>query len=183
MRARTRRLMPHASAGVRENALRESIEVYLKDISEAMAKREARERDATADSCQPSGSRTAAAADKSTGSEGGEEQDKDMEEDDAAEKGADIENVSGVGSFSKSGRYLVDMRMSHDSISTHAAKLLAERSAEAGQARVYRRFSQEVFSTASDEELDATREVRTSFELKHGMALELACCCCCPGRT
>ena len=181
MHARARRLTPHAAAGIRENALRESIEVYLKDISEAMAKREARERDAAAGSCQPSGSRSAVAADKTTGSQGGEGQDDDMEEEDAEGKGADIENGPGVGSYSKSGKFLVDMRTSHDHISTHAAKLLDEQSAEAGQARVYRRFSQEVFSTASDEELEATREVQTPLALKHGLAPELlSCCSCCP---
>ena len=157
--ARTGMLTRHAATGIRENALRESIEVYLKDISEAMAKREPHERDALEGSCQPSASRLAAAADKTTGGEGGEGQDVCMDEDDAAGMGADKENGLGVGSYSSSGKFLVDMRMSHDHISTHAAKLLAEKSAEAGQAWMYRRFSQEVFSTASDQRLDATREV------------------------
>jgi hypothetical protein len=77
--------------------------------------------------------------------------------------GADSDSGHGTGSYSKTtGKFLIDMRASHDNIATHAAKLLAERTAEAGKSRPYCRFTQEVFdSTADDRVFDSTREVQT----------------------
>ena len=143
--------------------------MHRKDISEAIAKREAQERDAATSSSQPAGWLSAATADKTTGGEGGEVKGRDVDMKDSTEMGADNESGPGTWSFSKTaGKFLMDMRVSHDNIATHAAKLLAERTAEAGKARPYCRFTQEVFdSKADDGVLDAARKVEAPVRVPH----------------
>ena len=143
----------------------------------------AQERDAATSSSQPAGSLlSAATADKTTGGEGGEVQgrDLDMKDSTATEMGADNESGPGTWSYSKTtGKFLIDMRVSHDKISTHAAKLLAERTAEAGKTGLYCRFTQDVFdSTADDGMLDAAREVETPVrDPRANQALARPACC------
>jgi hypothetical protein len=173
------RIYIHTYTGIRENALREAIEVHRKDISEAIAKREAQERDAATSSSQPAASLSAATADKTTGGEV-QGRDVDMKDSTTTEMGADNESGPGTWSYSKTtGKFLIDMRVSHDNIATHAAKLLAERTAEAGKARPYCRFTQEVFdSTVDDGMLDAAREVETPVrDPRANEALARPTCC------
>ncbi len=135
-------LNPH---GIRENALREAIEVYRNDIEQAMSK-----------SQQEPASGVADAAARNTSDEGHKEGSNLSNLGDKSEAG----ETADASVCTRKSKHLADMRASHLDISTHAAKVLAERWTEEGKTLPHACcFSQALFGYDDEPALNEGRQV------------------------